>query len=110
VGVRVEGFVCIKSLALHACLDHTDGVCVCVCVSVCVCVCVCVCAQAGKPDAAKRAYFRAISSCAWSKSLWLYVLRVAAIRAMMSPQEMTDVVQMMNSKESSSTQTLNPKT
>jgi hypothetical protein len=23
--------------------------------------------QAGKPDAAKRAYFRAISACAWSK-------------------------------------------
>ena len=45
-----------------------------------------------QPEAAKRVYFRAISSCASSKSMWLHALRLPAVRALMSQQELFDVV------------------
>ena len=51
-----------------------------------------------QPDAAKRAYFRGISSCPWSKDLWLHALRVPSVRQLMSPQELWDVVDTLNGK------------
>lgn len=51
---------------------------------------------AGRPDAAKRVFFRAVNACPWSKALWLDGLR--ALHGVLPPREMGDLLEVMMEK------------
>jgi len=50
----------------------------------------------GRPDAAKRVFFRAVNACPWSKALWLDGLR--ALHGVLPPGEMGDLLEVMTEK------------
>jgi hypothetical protein len=50
----------------------------------------------GRPEAAKRVFFRAVNACPWSKALWLDGLR--ALRGVLPPAEMGELLDVMVDK------------
>jgi len=50
----------------------------------------------GRPDAAKRVFFRAVNACPWSKALWLDGLR--ALHGVLPPGEMGELLEVMTEK------------
>jgi len=57
------------------------------------------CCLDGRPDAAKRIFYRGINACPWSKSLWEHGVRNQGVLQVMGSQELDDVVKMLNEKE-----------
>lgn len=51
----------------------------------------------GRPDSARRVYFRAINACPWSKALWLDGFK--SLRDHMSPSEMGELLDVMREKD-----------
>jgi len=52
----------------------------------------------GRPDAAKRVFYRAINGCPGSKAVWLYAFRNAEIRKQFNKTELGEINQMLTSK------------
>jgi len=52
----------------------------------------------GRPDAAKRVFYRAINGCPGSKAVWLYAFRNEQIRKQFNKTELGEINQMLTSK------------